>query len=160
MLVRTSQRRGGPEAAAVIWNWRGERGKGESKSPGRTRLIGALQAVGLAAVAVFLFHYWSETVAKVVIGISTLILLTSQLSPDGLYQALLGLFKRLGTETGKAITWLVLALLFYLFFFPFGLLLRRGRSDRLRRYMEPEAPTYWEPRRGLTAASGSREVQY
>ena len=126
----------------------------------RLAMMVALWLAPAVAQQSVLFHYWSETVAKVVIGISTLVLLTSQLSPNGLYQALLGFFKRLGTETGKAITWLVLVLLFYLFFFPFGLLLRRGRSDRLRRYTEPEAPTYWELHRGLTAASGSRELQY
>jgi hypothetical protein len=36
--------------------------------------------------------------------------------------------------------------LFVLFFLPFGLLARRGRRDRLGRFFDPDAPTYWKRR--------------
>ena len=34
--------------------------------------------------------------------------------------------------------------LFYIFFLPFGKLLRRGRRDRMQRYSDEEAKSYWE----------------
>jgi hypothetical protein len=48
--------------------------------------------------------------------------------------------------------------IFYLLFAPFGELLRRGRRDRLHRYFEPDAESYWEPH--MVIRSSSRERQY
>ena len=42
----------------------------------------------------------------------------------------------------------------------FGRLLRRGRRDRLQRRFEQDAPSYWEPHRGMRVASDSRRRQY
>ena len=70
------------------------------------------------------------------------------------------MFLRLGHWTGIALAWLLLVPIFYLAFLPFGLLLRRGRRDRLRRRLDPDAVSYWEPHDGPTAASGSRDRQY
>jgi len=55
---------------------------------------------------------------------------------------------------------LLLVPIFYLAFAPFGLLLRRGRRDRLRRRLDPEAASHWEPHEGPTAGSGSMRRQY
>jgi hypothetical protein len=54
-------------------------------------------------------------------------------------------------------TWIVMIPIFYLFFLPFGKLLRRGRNDRLRRYYEREAETYWEPHTPMQASSLERQ---
>ena len=47
--------------------------------------------------------------------------------------------------------------IFYLFFLPFGKLLRRGRHDRLRRYYESEAESYWEPHTPMQSSSLERQ---
>ncbi len=153
---------GRPEAAAAIWDWRKPEPKAQTarRSPGRTRILGVLQALGLAAVAWVLFHYWSQTAAKEVLALATVFLVTSLASPNGLYAALLHLFGALGEATAKVLSLLLLGFVFYSFFLPFGLVFRRGHRDRLRRHLEPDALSYWEPHAGLTAASGSREAQY
>lgn len=153
---------GSPEAAAAIWDWRkpGPNARAARRSPGRTRILGVLQAFGLAVVSWVLFHYWSQSAAKVVLVLATIFLVTSLTSPNGLYAALLRLFGALGEATAKVVSWLLLGLVFYSFFLPFGLVFRRGHRDRLRRTLEPDAPSYWEPHAGLTAASASREAQY
>jgi hypothetical protein len=111
-------------------------------------------------VGFVLSRYGSETAAAVPFTLSAVFLATSLVSPEGLYAALIRLFHVLGEATAKAFTWLLLGSVYYGFFTPFGLLFRRGRRDRLRRSLEPGAPSYWEPHEGMTAASGSREAQY
>ena len=88
------------------------------------------------------------------------IALAGLLSPTGLYVAIDRGFQALAHGLARVVTWAVLLPLFYLFFLPFGLVLRAGNRDRLQRWMDPNAATYWEPREGVTAASASRKRQY
>ena len=153
--------RGRPEASALIWN------RGELKAPGaappsagRLRTRGVLQAaVGLTA-GTLLWLYGPRVMAYVVLGIASLVMLSALLSPAGAFMALERMFGALGRPLGRATTWILLVPLFYLFFYPFGRLFRRGRRDLLRRYRDPETTTYWEPHEGKTAASGSLEKQF
>ena len=62
-----------------------------------------------------------------------------------------------GSVVGHATTWVVMIPIFYLFFLPFGKLLRRGRRDRLRRYYESEAETYWEKHSPMQTSSLERQ---
>ena len=154
-------RAGRPEAAAIIWNWDGSDSAEKSAgSSSRTRLKGSIQGVAAGAMGALLYLYWSQTVGRIVMGLGTVILLSALVSPTGLYRLVERLLAALGLWTGRAINWILLVPLFYLFFLPFGLLFRRNRSDRLRRYTDPEASTYWEPHEGITAASDLRERQY
>jgi hypothetical protein len=82
------------------------------------------------------------------------------LSPGLAYVAIERLFAAAGRALGGALTWLVLPPMFYLVFYPFGLLLRRGRRDRLSRFYEPSAPTYWEKVAPTATSPASHERQY
>ena len=53
---------------------------------------------------------------------------------------------RLGRALGGAVSWTLLAVIFYTVFLPFGLLFRRGRKDSMKRYYEPTADSYWSQR--------------
>ena len=154
-------RAGRPEAAAAIWDWRGPAGsEGVPGGAGSARLRGALRAAVVAAAGLALLLLGFPTPARLVFGVAALVLLAALLSPTGLYFGLERLFAALGRATGRVLTWVLMTPLFYLFFLPFGLLFRRGRRDRLRRFVDPSATTYWEPHDGPTAASGSQERQY
>jgi hypothetical protein len=155
-------RSGRPEAAAAIWPWR-ERAAVAANAAGeasRARRRGLVRGVVVAAVGALLLVVWSRVVGGIVLGVAGVILLSAGVSPTGLYAGVEGLFAALGRWTGQALTWILLVPLFYAFFLPFGCLLRRGRRDRLKRFFEAEAPTYWEPHAGPTASSGSRARQY
>ena len=156
---RTLRLRGRPEASASIWNWQAEQvdARTEQTEPG-VRLRGGLQALAGAAFGVLAFLFWSRTVGSVALGLAALILFSSLISPGGLYASIQRIFEATGRAVGRVLTWVLMVPIFYLFFLPFGLLLRRGRRDRLRRYFEPEASSYWEPHDSVTAAS--RERQY
>ena len=155
-------RAGRPEAAAAIWSWR-ERASAPAPDPARgARLRGSLQALAAAAAAAAVLLLWSRGVALVMFGFAALVLVAALLSPGGLYAGLHRLFAATGHLMARLLTWALLAPLFYAFFLPFGLLLRRGRRDRLARRFDPGATTYWEPRdaRAPTLASAHLDRQY
>ncbi len=155
-------RAGRPEAAAAIWSWRD---RGGSPAPDPThgaRIRGSLQALATAAAATAVLLLWSRTVAALMFVFAALLLFAALASPGGLYAGLLRLFAATGHFAGWLLTWALLAPLFYAFFVPFGLLLRRGRRDRLARHYDAGAATYWESRdsRTPTLASGQLDRQY
>jgi len=150
---------GRPEAAAAIWHWRAAPAEAASAASGR-RLRGALQALAGLAVGSVIFAFVSRWAGSVVLTIGSAILLSALLSPDGLYVTIEKAFAALGQWVGRALTWLLLMVIFWLFFVPFGRLFRRGRRDSMTRFYEPEATTYWTGRQRGRSASLSRERQY
>jgi hypothetical protein len=157
----SGQRSGRAEAALVIWNWRDPQPQGPAlPSASRARVQGSFQAAIVAAIGGLLLWLGVRIVASVMLGAAAIVLLAALTSPRGLYPVLDRMARAIGRRIGRALTWLLLVPLFYLFFLPFGLLFRRGRGDRLKRYFDTQAPTYWEPVEGPTAASSSHETQW
>jgi hypothetical protein len=154
------QRAGRPEAAAEIWRWREPHAEASPESPQRARVLGSLQALGTAALGALLFVYWSQTIGAVVLGLAAVVFASALISPTGLYLGIRRGFGALARLTGRAMTWILMVPIFYLIFLPFGMLFRRGRRDRLQRYFEPDAASYWDPHEGPTAASQQYDRQY
>jgi hypothetical protein len=152
-----TQRPGRPEAAAVVWTWR-DAAPPRRPDPRPVRLRGLLRAAAGLAVAGVLAWLGHEHVALVVSSAATLLVLAALLSPLGLYAAIERLFGALGSGVQRTLTWIVLPLIFYLFFVPFGLLFRRGRRDSMRRFYDAGAPSYWSPR-GAPAATGAERYR-
>ncbi len=152
---------GRAEAAEVIWDWR-ERSADRSKprSFARERKQGSLRAAAGAVAGGLLFWIGWTTPARVVLAVAGLILVSALLSPGGLYATLDRIASALGRRIGWALTWILMVPLFYLFFLPFGVVFRHGKRDRLKRFFDPDADTYWEPHEGPTAASPSHENPY
>jgi hypothetical protein len=157
----SEQRSGRAEAALAIWSWRDPQPDGPAPPPAsRERVRGSFQAAIVAAIGGLLLLLGVRTVAWVMLGAAAIVLFAALASPRGLYALLDRMTRAIGRRIGRALTWLLLVPLFYLFFLPFGLLFRRGRRDRLKRYFDSEAPTYWEALEGPTAASSSHETQW
>jgi hypothetical protein len=155
----TTLRVGSPKASAAIWRWRaGEPDSEPRPSAASVRVRGTLQALAGTAFGVASHLYWSKTVAIVAFSAAGVVLFCALASPHGLYALLSRLFEATGRVVGRAMTWIVMLPIFYLFFLPFGKLLRRGRRDRLHRFFDRDAQTYWEPH--MVMKSSSRERQY
>jgi hypothetical protein len=152
-------RAGSEKAAAVIWRWReAEPERARTPSAASARVRGALQALVGTAFGAACWFWWSQTVAVVAFAAAGVVFLSAMLSPTGLYALLHRLFEWTGRQVGRMTTWIVMVPVFYLFFVPFGWLMRRGRRDRLHRWFEPEAETYWEAH--VILQTSTRERQY
>jgi hypothetical protein len=138
-------RLGRPEAAAAIWAWR-DRDAGERARLAKLRRSGVIRAVVAGIAAGVLFALDRPIVASIAVGIGTLTLVLALASPGGAYAALSRVVDRLGALIGALLTWVLLTPVFFLFFVPFGMLMRRGARDRLRRRFERERASYWTKR--------------
>jgi hypothetical protein len=139
-------RPGRPEAAGAVWRWQDEAESSEEEAPGALRRRGAVRAVVAGIVGALVLVFLWRTPGLVILGIAGVLLLAALLSPSGVYATIERGIDALARRTGIALGWVLLVPVFYLFFLPFGLVMRRGRRDRMQRRFEAEASTYWEPR--------------
>lgn len=136
-------RAGRPEAAAAIWDWKGDGGDRAARAA-KARKGAVLRAVvGGAAGALFFFALARPIFAGVVWGISGLTLLLGLASPLGAYAAIDRLVMAASRVVGTALTWLLLTPVYLFFFAPFGWLFKRGRRDPMRRAFDRDADSYW-----------------
>jgi hypothetical protein len=151
-----TRRTGSPEASAAIWHWRAAEAPAAAPAP-RVRLRGSLQASAGAAFGLACWWYGARGVATVAFSLAALVLVSALASPTGLYAALQRFFDASGRVIGRAMSWIVMVPIFYLFFLPFGRLFRRGRHDRLHRAFDEEAESYWEPHAPMRSSSLERQ---
>ena len=110
------------------------------------RWEGVVRGLAGAAVGGVLFYFGATILARVAWVGAGLVLLAALASPDGLYAAIGRGLALVGHGIGKLLAVTLLTPLYWLFFVPFGRLLRAGRRDRLERWFDPAAPTYWHRR--------------
>jgi hypothetical protein len=153
---------GRPEAEAVIWDWTpaADARDDPTAEAGRKRRQGVVQALVTAGAGAILVFLGLRLPAFLAFGVAAVLGASALVAPLSLYAAIEHALLALGRRTGTLLGWVLLVPVFYLFFAPFGRLLRRGRRDRLQRRFEPDAPSYWEPHRGMRVASDSRRRQY
>jgi hypothetical protein len=130
---------------------------GVKASAASVRLRGSLQALPGFAVAAAFYLFWSKAAAAIASALTALVLVCALASPLGLYALVRRLFDAMGRTAGRVMTWVVMVPIFYLFFLPFGKLLRRGRRDRLHRSFDRGAETYWEAHAPMQSSSLERQ---
>lgn len=135
--------RGRPEAAAAIWSWRDD---GAPKRRAAKLRRGALLRALIGAIAGGVIFWLERPIAAYVVwSVGAFVLFLALVSPLGGYAALERAVTFAGRLVGRALTWLLLAPVFYLFFAPFGLLFRRGARDPMKRRFEARE-SYWKER--------------
>lgn len=141
---------GNPHAAAAIWRWRDSAGAGaaalRAARRNALRREGVLRALVGGAAGGALLYFGAPILARVAWGIAGLVLAAALASPDGAYAAIGRALALLGHGIGRLLAVLLLTPVFWLFFVPFGRLLRAGRRDRLERWFDSAAPSYWHRR--------------
>jgi len=148
--------------AAAVWNWREPPPDPHAPEQRRAgRIGGARQALIGAAIGVAVFFLLSWILAVVAWGVSGLLLLAALLSPTRVYRGIRTGVNAAARVVGAGLTVVLLTPLFFLFFLPFRILLRRGRRDRLARaFPEPSAPSFWIDRAGTEVAAESYRRQF
>jgi hypothetical protein len=135
---------GSEQAARRVWQQNRSAETPPSAAPVRKRA--AIQAaVGLAA-GVVLFYLGHPILAYIAGSIAGIVLLTALVSPHGLHAQIHRGIEWIGIAIGKLLTWVLLAPFFFLFFTLFGRLARRGRRDKLERWLDRSAASYWQQR--------------
>lgn len=138
-----------PEAERISWTWQGREQASRNAEAARSAALrkkGLLQgAIGLA-IAGLLYGLGHPTLATVAGVLASLTALLAIVSPTGAFVRVESLLARFGGLVGVVVTWLVMMPIFVFFFVPFGLLFRRGTSDKMQRVLDPQAKSYWRRR--------------
>lgn len=113
--------------------------------------------IGLAIAA--LLALWKPLFAAVVAAIA-LVLLAVALAAPGAYARIAAGLERFGHWVGRAVTWLLMPLLFYLLFLPVGLALRAAGKLRITRGPDPSRATYWDTPEPGQAWGGGGAASY
>ena len=121
------------------------------------RREGVVRALVGAAVGAVLQYFGATILAVIAWAGAGLVLLAALTSPDGLYAAIGRGLALVGHGIGRLLAIVLLTPLYWLFFVPFGRLLRAGRRDRLERWLDPAAPTYWHRRQDVARTKRSYE---
>jgi hypothetical protein len=135
------------EASSVAWTWRDRAALGatslarEAAANRRKGLVGG--AIGLAFAALLHFGVHKERSAMVVAGVAVLVALLALASPLGAYKVLIRGLDVFAHTVGAAVTWGLMAILFYLVFLPAGLILRARGKLGVSKGADRRLPTYW-----------------
>jgi hypothetical protein len=136
----------GDAVSRAVWPWRdtlvdgAEDAARAARSAARRR--GVVRAV-IGFAAALALSFWKPVLGLVVAAISLLVLLLAVAAPIAGYGRLERGIDRFAHGVGTAVTWLLMPLLFYLLFFPVGLLLRSVGNLRLTRRPDGDLASYW-----------------
>ena len=149
------------DVSAVVWDRAGaSRAARRAARNSKNRTAGVIQGLVGGTVGTLLLLFWHPVAAYVVLGISTVVLLSALLSPGGLYERIRVGVGRFASFAGTMAAWMALLPVFYLFFTPFHFLFRRGARDAMARSLDPGQPTYWNVRKGGAPDRDSYERQF
>jgi len=152
--------RGTKAASATIWNWQDNQITTSGPTASALRLKGCLQGIAAGVVSALFFYFGLIIMSYIAAALGSLFFLTALLSPTGIFAVLNRGSGKLGYWLGSAMKWVIMPLIYYVFFLPFGKLFRRGRRDVLKRFYEPDTSTYWSTVEADRQESGSRRRQF
>lgn len=109
-----------------------------------SRKTGLVQALVGFVAGGLIYRFAAPAAGVVVLSLSALLAVIVIVSPDRLYPAIGGVFKRIGKVVGSGIGWLLLVPFFYLVLTPLGLILQLRRRDPLQRRLDPDRDSYWQ----------------
>lgn len=150
--------------SAVAWRWREKR----SDDPAaRARQAAAARKQGLIGLAVggtvavlFAFVFDRPKMAIAVATVAVVLAAIAFLFPLTLHKKIAAGLARLGLWVGTAVTWILMTVLYYLLFLPFGFFLRAGKKLRIVRRPDPAVTTYWTPTEGPAPALEAYRRQF
>ena len=157
-MAESSQ--GAQAASAVIWNWQDTEITATGPTASSLRIKGCMQGVGGGVVAAVFLYFGLNLMAYIAIGIGTMFTVAALLSPTGVFAMLDRGSSKLGTVLGNSLKWIIMPLIYYALFLPFGKLFRQGRRDALKRFYEPDADTYWSECDAQAWEKSSRRSQF
>ncbi len=132
-----------PDAGLIFWTPKPGDNKARDKALNWARTKGTIQGLVGLGIGTLIYLYWSQVVGYISWGISSFVLFSALVSPGGLYHGINKFFSGLGVLFARIATPFVLVPNFFFVFSPLGMLLRRGKNDKLARKLEKGNETYW-----------------
>lgn len=131
-------------AADTAWQWRrAPEGDASAHAAAAARRRGVLGGVVGLLVASGLY-FWKPEAALVVASIAAATTTLALVSPLGGFRRLTRVMEAFAHGLGLALTWLLMAIAYYLLFLPCGLLLRATGKLRITRGADVRRASYWE----------------
>jgi len=128
----------------MVWQWRrAQAADDRAQAAAAARRKGLLGGVVGLAVATALY-FWKPQMALVVVAIAALTTLLALVSPLGAFRALTRALEAFAHGLGLVLTWLMMALAYYLLFLPVGLLLRATGKLHITRGADAKRTSYWQ----------------
>jgi len=156
-----------PETAAapssVAWRWReaaADEAAARARDAAAARRQGLLGGAIGCAVAATLLYFGRVRTGGLVAGVAVAIGFLALAAPLTHYSRLVHLFDRFAHAIGTALTWVLMTLLYFLVFFPFGLLLRARGRLRVSRRPDPGRASYWAEASGRVGAADAYRKQF
>jgi uncharacterized membrane protein len=138
-----------PEAAAVAWTWRERAGvaavslAAEARSLRIRGVVGG--TVGLAFAALLYFVGQKVRAAEGVAGIAVVLALLALAAPLTVFKKVNHVLEVFARGVAAGVSWVLMAILFYVVFLPIGLVLRAGHKLAITRGADRRLPSYWIP---------------
>jgi hypothetical protein len=147
--------------SAVAWDWRRAEGDKDAdrKKDAATRNRGLLGGVVGLAVAVAAYLWWKPGAAYAIAGVAVALALLALAAPPA-YRKVTGLLDRFAHVVGVAVTWVFMTLIYYVLFFPVGLLLRAQKKLAVTQHPDRRLPTYWSSTEGKPWTAESYRKQF
>ena len=144
--------------ASVVWPWREKCGAppAPKKSGPRASAV-LLQAGIMAAIGAGLYWGFERRAMGIVAGCLAGTVLVSGFFLPPVFAAIERFGQRLGQWVGALLTWGLLVPFYYLCFGPLRLAQKISGKDPLQRRFNPDAPTYWTPRKPVANATQYRK---
>ncbi len=147
------------EAGLVIWQPDRTPDAGRGEDAGRYRIKAVSKAAIAYTVGALVWYFWAPTVGKVAIGAGTILLLAGMISPLVAFKAINRFLDGIVVGVGLVTSYILLVPTYYLMIAPMGLLLRRGKGDKLARSIDGAAESYWSDVEGAGGEVGITEFK-
>ena len=144
----------------TVWDWRARASGAIGTTAARraaARRQGLIQAAVGFTAAILIGFLWRPVGGVVVASVTALLAVLAFAAPAA-HERVQALLQAFGRGVGGVFTWLLMPILFYLVFWPTGLLLRARQRLRITRGADRSLATYWtEPERLPTPESYRRQ---
>jgi hypothetical protein len=105
--------------------------------------------IGTAVLALLAFWHFGPVLTPCLLAAALVLGLTGTVRPAGLRGLYVGLLT-VTAPIGAAVSFVLLAVIYYGVFTPVAAVFRLLGRDALQRRLQPELASYWEPRRPVT----------
>jgi hypothetical protein len=149
------------DPSAVAWDWRRTGGNEdqERKLNAAARKRGLIGGVVGLLIAAAVYRWWRPNLAYVIAAVSLTLALLALAAPPA-YRKVAGLLDRFAHFVGMAVTWLLMTVLYYILFFPVGLLLRAQKKLAVTQHPDRRLPSYWSSTEGKPWTAESYRKQF